>query len=47
MRQRIYVDTSVIGGYYDEEFEPTKRLFNRELPTKILMFIFLKLTKRS
>ncbi len=30
MRQRIYIDTSVIGGYYDDEFEePTKALFNR------------------
>ncbi len=30
MRPRIYIDTSVIGGYYDEEFEePTKKLFAR------------------
>ncbi|MFN8267553.1 MAG: PIN domain-containing protein [Chitinophagales bacterium] len=30
MQQRIYIDTSVIGGYYDTEFEvATKRLFNR------------------
>lgn len=30
MRQRIYVDTSVIGGYYDDEFEEaTKKLFER------------------
>jgi predicted nucleic acid-binding protein len=30
MRQRIYIDTSVIGGYFDEEFEEaTKRLFYR------------------
>lgn len=30
MRQRIYIDTSVIGGYFDEEFEyATKRLFDR------------------
>ncbi len=30
MRQRIYIDTSVIGGYFDDEFEePTKRLFDR------------------
>lgn len=26
MRQRIYIDTSVIGGYYDEEFEESTRL---------------------
>ncbi|MDR2680067.1 MAG: PIN domain-containing protein [Tannerella sp.] len=30
MKQRIYIDTSVIGGYYDAEFEPaTKQLFMR------------------
>ena len=29
-RQRIYLDTSVIGGYYDIEFETeTKQLFKR------------------
>ena len=30
MKQRIYIDTSVFGGYYDEEFaEHTIPLFNR------------------
>jgi predicted nucleic acid-binding protein len=30
MRPRIYIDTSVIGGYFDEEFEdPTRKLFER------------------
>lgn len=30
MRQRIYIDTSVIGGYFDEEFEEaSKQLFDR------------------
>jgi len=30
MRQRIYIDTSVIGGYYDTEFEAaTRQLFKR------------------
>ena len=30
MVQRIYIDTSVVGGYFDEEFkEPTCRLFER------------------
>jgi len=30
LRQRIYIDTSVIGGYFDEEFEEaTKKLFDR------------------
>jgi len=30
MRPRIYINNSVIGGYFDEEFdEATKQLFNR------------------
>ncbi len=30
MKQRIYIDTSVVGGYFDEEFkETTVRLFDR------------------
>ncbi len=30
MKQRLYVDTSVFGGYYDEEFEEfTRPLFDR------------------
>ena len=30
MRQRIYIDTCVVGGYYDEEFkEATIELFER------------------
>ena len=30
MKQRIYIDTSVVGGYFDEEFkEATIKLFDR------------------
>ncbi len=30
MKQRIYIDTSVVGGYFDEEFkEDTIKLFER------------------
>ncbi len=30
MKQRIYIDTSVIGGYFDEEFkDATRELFKR------------------
>ena len=30
MKQRIYIDTSIIGGYFDEEFkEATIKLFER------------------
>lgn len=30
MKQKIYIDTSVVGGYFDEEFkEATIKLFER------------------
>jgi predicted nucleic acid-binding protein len=30
MKQRIYIDTSVVGGFFDDEFkDPTQRLFKR------------------
>ena len=30
MIQRIYIDTSVVGGFFDDEFkEPTQKLFKR------------------
>jgi hypothetical protein len=39
MKQRIYIDTSVVGGYYDEEFkEATIQLFER-LDKNEVMFV--------
>ncbi len=39
MKQRIYIDTSVIGGYYDSEFEmPTKKLFERMINKDFVVF---------
>jgi predicted nucleic acid-binding protein len=38
-RQRIYIDTSVIGGYYDEEFEKaTKQLFERIVSQEFFIY---------
>ena len=34
MKHRIYIDTSVIGGYYDEEFEQSTRLFFKRIVEK-------------
>ena len=40
VRQRIYVDTSVIGGYFDKEFEAdTKLFFNRILAKEFDVYI--------
>ena len=39
MKQRIYIDTSVVGGYFDEEFmEATIALFQR-LENREIIFI--------
>lgn len=39
MRQRIYIDTSVIGGYYDDEFEEaTKQLFERIINKEFFVY---------
>ena len=39
MSQRIYIDTSVVGGFFDDEFkEPTQLLFKR-LENKEVKFV--------
>ena len=39
MKQRIYIDTSIVGGYFDEEFkDATIRLFDR-LDNKEVIFV--------
>jgi len=39
MKQRIYIDTSVVGGYFDEEFkEATIKLFDR-LDSNEIIFV--------
>ncbi len=40
MKQRIYIDTSVVGGYFDEEFkEATIQLFQRLENNEIIFVI--------
>lgn len=40
MRQRIYIDTSVVGGYFDEEFsEATTKLFERFENDEVLFVV--------
>jgi len=40
MKQRIYIDTSVVGGYYDEEFnEATIKLFDRLVNNEIIFVV--------
>ena len=40
MKQRIYIDTSVVGGYFDEKFkEPTLKLFERLEKNEVIFVI--------
>ena len=40
MKQRIYIDTSVVGGYFDEEFsEATTKLFERLNNSEIIFVV--------
>lgn len=40
MKQRIYIDTSVVGGYFDEDFkEATRLLFDRLEKNEIIFII--------
>lgn len=39
MKPRVYIDTSVVGGYFDEEFEAdTKKFFDRIFRKDFLVF---------
>lgn len=39
MKQRIYIDTSVIGGYYDEKFEEaTIKFFDRIINKDFIVY---------
>lgn len=40
MKQRIYIDTSIVGGFFDEEFqEPTGKLFERLERNEIIFVV--------
>ena len=39
MKTRIYIDTSVIGGYYDDEFKEATRALFKRLENKEVAFI--------
>jgi len=39
MKQRIYIDTSVVGGYFDEIFEEATKLLFGRLERKEIVFV--------
>ena len=41
MKQRIYIDTSVVGGYFDEEFKKQPEVFSKDLKITKYYLLFL------
>lgn len=39
MKQRIYIDTSIVGGYFDEEFKETTNQFFKRFETGKFIFV--------
>lgn len=39
MKQRIYIDTSVVGGYFDEEFKEATRNFFKRFENNEILFV--------
>lgn len=39
MKQRIYIDTSVVGGYFDDEFKGTTRKLFERLENDEIIFV--------
>ncbi|AMR25835.1 hypothetical protein A0257_01160 [Hymenobacter psoromatis] len=39
MRPRIYIDTSVVGGYFDEEFSEVTQLFFQQCQRGEFIFV--------
>jgi predicted nucleic acid-binding protein len=47
VKQRIYIDTSIVGGFFDKEFaEPTKALFER-LKKKEIVFVISNVLEKE
>ena len=40
MKQKIYIDTSIVGGYFDDEFaEDTRELFDRLINKEVIFVV--------
>jgi len=45
MKLRIYIDTSVVGGYFDEEFEDVTQLFFERIYNKDFLVYFSEVSE--
>ena len=47
MKQRIYIDTSVVGGYYDIEFQDYTRPFFERVKNKEIIVVYSNLLEKE
>ena len=46
-RQRIYIDTSIVGGFFDKEFEKETKLLFQRLENKEIIFVVSNLLQEE
>jgi len=46
-QQRIYIDTSIVGGFFDKEFEKETRLLFKQLEDKEVIFVISNLLREE
>ncbi|MCL1932634.1 MAG: hypothetical protein FWF53_02305 [Candidatus Azobacteroides sp.] len=46
-KQRIYIDTSIVGGFFDTEFEKETKLFFKQLENKEVIFVVSNLLREE
>jgi len=46
-QQRIYIDTSIVGGFFDEEFEKETKLLFKRLENKEVIFVISNLLREE
>ena len=46
-QQRIYIDTSIVGGFFDTEFEKETKLLFKRLENKEIIFVISELLREE
>jgi predicted nucleic acid-binding protein len=47
IQQRIYIDTSIVGGFFDKEFEKETKLLFQRLENKEIIFVLSDVLKKE
>ena len=46
-RQRVYIDTSIVGGFFDVEFEKETKILFQQLENKEIIFVISNLLREE